>query len=132
MRTSVRGLGVLCLVLSAGCATEPLDGVVLARSKSALVESGYAVPPGRSTVTTTLEGSVDALLFAGNPELRIRRVITTGGVDVEFAGASPQDASQFFRDNPLPGPGGVSIEIHNPTDRTLHLTVTSRVVRPLP
>ncbi len=131
MRASVRGLGVLCLVLSTGCTTEPWDGVALARSKSALVESGYAVPPGSLTVTTTLEGSVNALLFAGHPDLRIRRVITRDGVDIEFAGASPQDASRFFRDNPLPGPGWASIQLENPTDRTLHLTVTSREVRPV-
>ncbi len=132
MRASVRGLSVLGLVVTAGCATEPLAGVALVRPKSALVESGYAVPPGISTVTTTLEGSFNALLFAGHPDLRIRRVITTAGVDIEFAGASPQDASRFFRDNPLPGPGGVSIELANPTTRSLHLTVTSREVRPLP
>jgi hypothetical protein len=107
-----------------------LEGVALARSKSALVESGYAVPPGSLTVTTTLEGSVNALVFAGHPDLRIQRVITTAGVDVEFAGASPQDASQFFRYNPLPGPGGASIALANPTGRSLHLTVTSREVRP--
>ena len=128
MSTSARGLAVLGLVLAAGCASERVEGVVLARSRAALVESTSAVPPGTSTLEISIDGGLNVLLFAGSPELRIRRVITTAGVDIEFAAASPQDASAFFRRNPLRGPGGASIELGNPTDRALHLTVTTREV----
>lgn len=125
MRASVRRLGVSCLLLSAGCATEPMDGVVLARAKPALVEAGYTVAPGTSTLEYSIDAGPRSLVFGGSPALRIRRVITTSGIDIEFASAAPRFATRFFLENPLPGPNGVTIEVENPTDRRQHLSVTS-------
>lgn len=125
MRTSVRGLGILCLMLSAGCESEPLAGVALARPRSALMETGYVVAPGLSTLQYSIGDGPRALVFGGSPALRVHRVRTSSLIDIEFAGAGPQDASRFFRDNPLPGPNGVTIEVENPTGRPQHLSVTS-------
>jgi hypothetical protein len=94
---------------------------------------GYLVAPGISTLEYAIDEGWRRLIFGGSPDLRFGRVITSAGVEVDFFGlASPQRATTFFRDNPLRGPIGMTIEVENPTDHSIHLTVTSPEVHRKP
>ena len=128
MRASARVWTLTLLLLSASCDSAPL-ALEATPPQFSQITADYVAPPGLSAVETSIPAGVSALILGGNPDLLIARVVTSSGIDVEFAGASPQRATAFFRENPLPGPNGVTIKVNNPTDRPIHLLVTSRVIR---
>jgi len=132
MRASVRGLGVLVLLMSAGCESAAVVTAPTMVLQTAQLQAGYLIPPGTSTLAYSTDAGPSVLIFGGSPDLRIVRVITASGIDIEFASASPQQATKFFRDNPLPGAEGMTIEVNNPTDRSIHLSVNSMESRRKP
>ena len=117
-------LAVVVLLSMAGCDAAQ-NPTAPAAPQFNVAPADFLVPPGAFTGEVAIDGTVVSLVFAGNPALRINRVITSSGVDIEFAGASPIDATRFFRDNPLPASTSVTIRVTNPTDRPLRLIVTS-------
>ena len=96
---------------------------------------GYIIPAG--TIQALIfdpeaQGPMKELVFVfgGNQDaLRIRRVIESPiGEDIEFAGATPLDASRFFLRNPMPlwSDSVFVVYVENLGDNDQHLQITAR------
>ena len=108
-----RGMRVTAVLLAAAVLVAP-------RSTGVVV----SLLPGINTVLVEAPDVADChrMVFGGSMSVRINRVVTATGVDIEYADASPVDATHFFHDNPLPpSPGTITITVTNQSaaERTL-------------